>query len=134
MQVMLQAVMLLCANPQVTDGDSIRCGDGTRLRLSGIEAPDKPAYCRKHKRVCTIEEWRKSKETLRQQVGTGPVRYVPLVTDFFQRQVAIVYNSSGVNLSCSQLTAGSATYVAKWDNGGGGMLAGEVKRRCAAKG
>lgn len=35
------AVLVPCSNPQVHDGDSIRCGK-ERIRLASIDAPEMP--------------------------------------------------------------------------------------------
>ncbi len=36
---MLSAALFLCTVTSVTDGDSLRCGDGTRIALHAIDAP-----------------------------------------------------------------------------------------------
>lgn len=35
------AAALICTSPGVIDGDSLRCADGTRIRLWGIQAPER---------------------------------------------------------------------------------------------
>lgn len=37
----LAAAVFLCASPGVIDGDSLRCQDGTRVRVWGIQAPER---------------------------------------------------------------------------------------------
>lgn len=37
----LAAAVFLCANPGVIDGDTIRCEGGTRVRVWGIQAPER---------------------------------------------------------------------------------------------
>lgn len=32
---------LVCASPGITDGDTVRCGSGVRIRLWGIQAPER---------------------------------------------------------------------------------------------
>ena len=36
----------LCTVAHVTDGDTFRCTDGTRVRLSAIDTPEMPGSCR----------------------------------------------------------------------------------------
>ena len=35
------AALLICTSPGVIDGDTLRCSDGTRIRLWGIDAPER---------------------------------------------------------------------------------------------
>lgn len=35
------AAALICTSPGVVDGDTLRCADGTRIRLWGISAPER---------------------------------------------------------------------------------------------
>lgn len=35
------AAALICTNPGTVDGDTLRCQDGTRIRLWGIDAPER---------------------------------------------------------------------------------------------
>lgn len=37
----LASAAFLCASPGVTDGDTLRCRDGTRVRIWGIQAPER---------------------------------------------------------------------------------------------
>ena len=52
------AAALICASPGVVDGDTLRCNDGTRIRLWGIQAPERhepagPASTRALARIVT---------------------------------------------------------------------------------
>jgi len=110
----LASALLICTAPVVTDGDSIRCGDGTRLRLAGIDAPDKPDYCAKRKRVCTIEQWRASKASLSSAVRGRAVTYRYAGRDKYGRTVALVY-AGGRELSCLQIKSGHAEFKPTWN-------------------
>jgi endonuclease YncB( thermonuclease family) len=35
------AAALTCTSPGVIDGDTLRCGDGTRVRLWGVNSPER---------------------------------------------------------------------------------------------
>ena len=37
----MAAAAFMCISPGVIDGDSLRCGDGTRVRIWGIQAPER---------------------------------------------------------------------------------------------
>ena len=59
---MLSAAFFLCTVASVADGDTFRCGDGTRVRLHAIDAPGiRP--CPK-RRLCAADTARKAKAAL----------------------------------------------------------------------
>lgn len=37
----LASAVFVCVSPGVTDGDTLRCRDGTRVRIWGIQAPER---------------------------------------------------------------------------------------------
>lgn len=104
----------VCAAPVVVDGDSLRCGS-TRLRLLGIDAPELhgcPRY-----RQCVSGDGEVAKQSLREGLRFGPLRYQVVTFDRFGRSVVMAWAGS-VNLSCWQLERAAAIYKPKWDNGG----------------
>jgi endonuclease YncB( thermonuclease family) len=103
----------VCEAPVVTDGDSIRCGDGRRLRLLGIDAPEMGACPRQ--RVCVVGSGPASKASLL-RAARGTVTYRPIKLDRYSRTIAVVY-ANGINLSCAQLAVGQAEYKPAWDDG-----------------
>lgn len=106
-----------CEAPVASDGDTIRCADGTRIRMSGIDAPEMPGHCRRG-RVCAPGDPVRSRDSLRAAIATGPITYRAIsVRDPYGRTIALVYNGS-VNLSCHQIASQNAIYVQRWDNGG----------------
>jgi len=44
--------LFLCLVASVTDGDTLRCADGTRVRIAGIDAPEMPGHYARY-RQCT---------------------------------------------------------------------------------
>jgi len=106
--------MITCPSAYVIDGDTLRCGP-ERLRLLGIDAPEMGSCARW--RVCAPGDGQASKRTLIAAMRLGPIRYEPITTDRYGRQVAVVW-AGKVNLSCWQLQRGQAIYKSNWDNGG----------------
>lgn len=94
-----------CAAPQVTDGDTIRCGD-KRVRLAGIDAPELPGHCRAG-RECAPGDPYASTENLRRLIGRSGVTCHAVDTDRYGRTVARC-SADGTDLSCAQLDAGRA--------------------------
>lgn len=105
------------AGCSVTDGDTIRCGD-ERIRFLGVDAPDDPSNSRcrpvpKPGAICDRQRAEASKEALRRTM-TGPLSIERVGIDPYGRTLALVY-VQGRSLSCRQIEAGQAVYVARWD-------------------
>lgn len=64
-----------CAVAYVNDGDTLRCEDGTRVRLSGIDAPELPGHCRRG-RHCAPGDPYAAKRQLEQLVSGQTIRCV----------------------------------------------------------
>lgn len=114
--MLILAALLAC---HVIDGDTLRCGS-ERIRLLGIDAPDDPGNgrCRPHPKpdaICDRGRAAASKASL-VRLASGSLTIERVGQDRFGRTLAMVY-VGGVSLSCSQLVAGQATYVERWDDG-----------------
>lgn len=114
------------AGCSVTDGDTIRCGD-ERIRFLGVDAPDDPSNSRcrpvpKPGAICDRQRAEASKEAL-QRTMTGRLSIERVGIDPYGRTLALVY-VQGRSLSCRQIEAGQAVYVARWDQDG------RVAREC----
>lgn len=69
------AALFLCTVAAVTDGDTLRCTDSTRVRLAGIDAPELHACPRT--RTCAPGDAQASKRALeRLATGTLQCRHV----------------------------------------------------------
>lgn len=94
-----------CGSIRVIDGDTFDCGS-TRIRLSGIDAPELPGHCRQG-RQCTRGDPYAATQNLQNLVAAGSVQCRKTDTDKYGRTVARC-TSNGVDLSCGQLDAGLA--------------------------
>lgn len=110
--MILVAAMLACT-PVVIDGDTLRCGD-ERIRLLGIDAPEKAGRCRPGRR-CAPGDAAASTASLRRALA-GRVTINRVGRDRYGRTLATV-SAGGRDLSCHQLRAGKAIYRADWDDG-----------------
>jgi micrococcal nuclease len=108
---LLASAILACT---VTDGDTLRCG-AERVRLIGIDAPELPGHCPSWRR-CAPGDGTASKATLESTSGNRLVRLDRHGKDHYGRTLATAW-AGRVNLSCSQLAAGQAVYVERWDIG-----------------
>lgn len=102
----------IAAACSVTDGDTVRCGD-ERIRLLAIDAPEMPGHCRGG-RTCVAGDPLASSAALEAAIAGRALTIVRVGEDRYGRTLAIVY-ADGVSTSCSQLAAGRADYVRKWD-------------------
>lgn len=109
---MITAILLSCI-PIVTDGDTFRCGR-ERIRLVGIDAPELPGHCRRGRQCVAGDPWA-SKRALAQALRARPLMIRRIALDRYGRTIAAV-SAGGVDLSCHQLRAGAAAYVARWDD------------------
>lgn len=94
-----------CAKVKVIDGDTLNC-DGRRIRLQGIDAPEKPGHCRPG-RTCTPGDPYASTRHLRQLTRSHEVSCRAVDTDAYGRTVARC-SAGGRDLSCAQLEGGFA--------------------------
>lgn len=112
--------MIICDLPAVIDGDGIRCANVGEVRLLGIDAPEyrSSSPCRRgyRDRICDDRAAERAKANLRRGLSLGPIRLEPVTRDRYGRMIAVAFAGS-TNLSCWQLRAGVARYVARYDNG-----------------
>lgn len=109
---LLAAATLTCT---ATDGDTIRCGR-ERVRLIGIDAPELPGHCRTGRNCAPGDPWA-SKAALARLLRSGPITLERHGFDHYGRTLAFAF-AGRIDLSCAQLRAGQAIYVARWDDGG----------------
>jgi len=114
----------LCLNPWVIDGDSIRCSNVGEIRLLGIDAPDyrDSPPCAGHfgDHVCDDAAAKAAKRALirlKQRMRQAQWTVLPVTRDHHGRMVAEV-RAGSIELSCFQLSNGSARYIPQYDNGG----------------
>ena len=102
-----------CAVSSITDGDTLRCVDGTRVRIAGIDAPEISPCSRG--RQCVAGDAQASKRSLA-SMAAGRVLQCHRVGTSYKRVVAFC-SAGGVDLSCAQVRAGQAVkrYAAKHD-------------------
>lgn len=103
-----------CVVRYVTDGDTFRCADGTRVRLSSIDTPEMPGACRPG-RTCAPGDPYAAKAALERLIGGRTVQCERVGTSY--NRVAAWCSSGGVDLSCAMLRGGYAIRLAEFDKG-----------------
>jgi endonuclease YncB( thermonuclease family) len=106
---------LVCRVASVHDGDTMRCADGTRIRLQGIDANELDGSCHNDCAQMPAETARARLETL----ALGHVADCRPTGTSYRRIVArcSVAGSRGkqFDLSCAQVTAGAAVIWRRFD-------------------
>jgi endonuclease YncB( thermonuclease family) len=99
----------LCLVVAVHDGDTLRCQNGTRVRLAGIDAPEIGA-CPRY-RWCAKGDAQASRRALEGMTLRRSIRCEPVATSY-GRTVAWC-SIGGVDISCAQYRGGFA--IRRWD-------------------
>lgn len=99
-----------CTVASITDGDTLRCTDGTRVRLSGIAARERDGSCSPG-HPCPVGSAEDATAML-EQLADGDVLSCKAAGETYGRIAAFCTNSAGVDLSCAMVESGTA---AQWD-------------------
>ncbi len=102
----------ICAVRYVTDGDTFRCTDGTRVRLSAIDAPELPGSCRTG-RACAPGDPFAAKAALQRLIGGRTVQCRPVGMSY--GRVAAWCSANGADLSCAMVRGGHAVRLDRHD-------------------
>jgi endonuclease YncB( thermonuclease family) len=103
----------LCLVASVTDGDTLRCADGTRVRLAGIDAPEMPGHCAKW-RQCTPGDPFAAKQALARVAGGKALQCEKLGASY--NRVLATCRIAGFEPACYMVTHGYAVrrYSESW--------------------
>ena len=101
-----------CAVSYVTDGDTFRCSNGTRVRLSSIDTPEMPGSCRPG-RHCAPGDPYAAKAALQRLIGGRTVQCEPVGVSY--NRVAAWCSSGGVDLSCAMVRSGHAIRLSHYE-------------------
>jgi endonuclease YncB( thermonuclease family) len=104
-----------CAVAYVTDGDTFRCSNGTRIRLSSIDTPEMPGSCRPG-RQCAQGDPYAAKAALQRLIGGRTVQCEPVGMTY--NRVAAWCHVNGVDLSCAMVRSGHAIRLPQYDRPG----------------
>ena len=104
-----------CKVRSVTDGDTFRCADGTRVRLSSIDTPEMPGACRAG-RSCVPGDPYAAKAALERLIGGRTVRCERVGMSY--NRVAAWCSVGGMDLSCAMVRSGHAIRLPQHDRVG----------------
>jgi endonuclease YncB( thermonuclease family) len=101
-----------CAVRSVTDGDTFRCTNGTRVRLSSIDTPEMPGSCRPG-RACAPGDPYAAKAALQRLISGRTVQCEKVGMSY--NRVAAWCSVSGMDLSCAMVRNGHAIRLPQHD-------------------
>jgi endonuclease YncB( thermonuclease family) len=104
-----------CSVAHVTDGDTFRCSNGTRVRLASIDTPEMPGACRPG-RSCAPGNPYAAKAALQRLIGGRTVQCQSVGMSY--NRVAAWCSVNGVDLSCAMVRSGHAIGLARHDREG----------------
>lgn len=101
-----------CSVLHVTDGDTFRCSNGTRVRLASIDTPEMPGSCRPG-RACAPGNPYAAKAALQRMISGRTVHCEPVGMSY--NRVAAWCSANGVDLSCAMVRGGYAIRLPQHD-------------------
>lgn len=99
-----------CTVASITDGDTLRCTDGARVRIAGINAREHDGTCNVGA-PCPAASSAEATAAL-SGLASGQVLSCEANGTTFNRIAAFCRNSAGVDLSCAMIHSGT---LARWD-------------------
>lgn len=105
-------IYMRCAAPRAIDGDTIACASGYRIRLLGIQAPEK--RCRAGLE-CIAGDAAAAQASLTLALQQGPLTFQYIRRDKYGRPVVIA-RAGEINLSCWMLATTATVYKPAWDH------------------
>ena len=101
-----------CTVQSITDGDTFRCSNGTRIRLSSIDTPEMPGSCRPG-RTCAPGDPYAAKAALQRLIGGRTVQCEKVGMSY--DRVAAWCSVNGMDLSCAMVRSGHAIRLPQHD-------------------
>jgi endonuclease YncB( thermonuclease family) len=108
---MISPLIFACLVTSAFDGDTLRCADGTRVRLQAIDAPEM-RKCRKG-RTCAPGDPVAAKAALSRLALGKTLRCRKTGTSY--SRITAWCRVDGIDLSCAMFSAGHAVRVARYD-------------------
>jgi endonuclease YncB( thermonuclease family) len=97
--------LFLCLVASVTDGDTLRCSNGTRVRIAGIDSPEMPGHCSRY-RQCTPGDPFAARNSLT-SLAQGKALQCRAVGKSYNRVLAHC-SFNGQSIGCAQVSSGHA--------------------------
>ena len=103
-----------CQVASITDGDTLRCADGTRVRLHAVAARESDESCSPG-HPCPSASGAAATATLEQLAGGQGLQCTPTGTSY-NRVTAICSNEAGVEVNCAMIQSGTAVIWPRYNS------------------
>lgn len=103
-----------CNVASVTDGDTLRCDDGTRVRLHAVAARERDESCSPG-HPCPAASGAAATAMLRRLAGGQGLQCTPTGTSY-NRVTAICSNEAGVEVNCAMVQSGTAVVWPRYNS------------------
>lgn len=104
---------LSCRVASITDGDTLRCADGIRIRLHAVAARESDGTCSSG-HPCPAASAQRARDTLRDLAAGQTLRCIKTGTSY-NRVTAICDNEAGVEINCAMVQSGAALKWGRFD-------------------
>jgi len=95
-----------CRVSSITDGDTLRCWGGTRVRLNAVAAREKDGTCTPG-HPCPAATAKEATDKLRELASNQTLQCRQTGTSY-DRKAAICVNESGIEINCAMVKSGTA--------------------------
>ena len=95
-----------CQVSSITDGDTLRCADGTRVRLHAVAAREKDETCRRG-HPCPSASGAEATAKLT-ELAKGQMLRCDRTGTSYERVVAICRNEADIEINCAMVESGTA--------------------------
>ena len=103
-----------CQVMSVTDGDTLRCADGTRVRLHAVAARESDESCSPG-HPCPSASGAAATATLRELAGGQGLQCMRTGTSY-NRVTAICSNEAGVEVNCAMIQSGTVVIWPRYNS------------------
>lgn len=102
-----------CQVRYITDGDTLRCMDGTRIRLHGISARESDETCRPNNPCPSASG--ASATTKLTELAAGQTLQCEATGTSYNRVTAICRNQQNIEINCAMVQSGTTLLWPKFD-------------------
>jgi endonuclease YncB( thermonuclease family) len=107
---LILAIALICTVAAISDGDTWRCTDRTRIRLAGVNARELHGDPCPRGRPCPAMPAREAKATLERMILGKTLRCQALGTSY--KRIVASCTINGIDIRCRLIASGA---VADWE-------------------
>jgi len=113
-QTLMSADTFACAVSSITDGDTLRCADGTRIRLHAVAARERDETCSVG-HPCPNASAASATAKL-SELASGQTLQCEQTGTSYNRVTAICWNEQKIEINCAMVQSGTTAIWPKFNN------------------